>query len=96
MPKSSKASITSLQQLSFTSYGNDAFSNISLLMDSLIIQKDSNSRQIADAALCIYCSSLTLNPVDKRELIEALGLRFEVNSVRALPQILERIEINIK
>ncbi len=87
---------TSLQQLSFTSYGNDAFSNISLLMDSLIIQKDSNSRQIADAALCIYCSSLTLNPVDKRELIEALGLRFEVNSVRALPQILERIEINIK
>lgn len=87
---------SSLQQLSFTSYGNDAFSNISLLMDSLIIQKDSNSRQIADAALCIYCSSLTLNPVDKRELIEALGLRFEVNSVRVLPQILERVEINIK
>ena len=50
---------TSLQQRSFTSYGNDAFSNISLLM-------------------------------------EALRLRFEVNSVRVLPQILERIAINIK
>lgn len=87
---------TSLQQLSFTSYGNDAFSNISLLMDSLIIQKDGNSRQIADAALCIYCSSLTLNPTDKGELIDALRLRFEVNSVRVLPQVLERIEINIK
>lgn len=42
---------TSLQQLSFTSYGNDSFSNISLLIDSILIQNDYLSKQIADSAL---------------------------------------------
>ena len=86
---------TSLQQLSFTSYGNDAFSNISLMIDSLLIQKDYVSRQIADSALCIYCNSLQLTRSDEKELIETLKERFEVNSIKALPQIIERVEMNL-
>ena len=85
----------SLQQLSFTSFGNDVFSNISLLIDSLIIQKDAVGKQIADAALCIYCSTVDLVDSERKELIETLKLRFAVNSVRILPQILERIELNL-
>lgn len=86
---------TSLQQLSFTSYGNDAFSNISLMIDSLLIQNDYVSRQIADSALCIYCNSLQLTNSDRKELLDTLRERFKVNSVKALPQILERVEINL-
>ena len=86
---------SSLQQLSFTSFGNDVFSNISILIDSLLIQKDTISRQIADAALCIYCSSIELVEGDKKELLDTLKVRFSVNSVRVMPQILERVELNL-
>ena len=86
---------TSLQQLSFSSYGNDAFSNISLMIDSLLIQNDYSSRQIADSALCIYCNSLQLTKSDRQELLDTLRERFKVNSVKALPQIIERVEMNL-
>lgn len=86
---------SSLQELSFTSYGNDVFSNISLLMDSLIVQKDALSKAIADAALCIYCSTVSLTEVDKAELIDTLQERFRVNSIRILPEIVERIRLNL-
>ena len=87
---------SSLRQLSFTSFGNDVFSNISLLIDSLIIQKDTVGRQIADAALCIYCGSISMTESDMNELIDTLRQRFSVNSVKALPQILERVEMNLE
>ena len=87
---------SSLQQLSFTSYGRDIFSNISLLVDSLIIQPDTIGRQVADTALCIYCSNLELLSKDKEELISTLRERYKVNSVRILPEILQRVAINIR
>lgn len=83
---------SSLQQLSFTSYGNDVFSNISMLIDSLIIQKDALSKQVADSALCIYCGSLYMIDSDKKELIDTLEKRYSVNSVRIMPDILERVK----
>ena len=86
---------SSIQQLSFTSYGNDVFSNISLLVDSVLIQKDSIGRQVADAALVIYCNSVNMVDSDREELLSTLRARFTVNSSRALPQILERIEQNL-
>ncbi|MCR4684195.1 MAG: helix-turn-helix domain-containing protein [Lachnospiraceae bacterium] len=86
---------SSLQQLSFTSFGNDIFSNISLLIDSLLIQKDATSRQVADAALCIYCSNVELLENDKTELLNTLKARFRVNSVKMLPQIIERVEVHL-
>lgn len=86
---------SSLQQLSFTSFGNDVFSNISLLIDSLLIQKDATSRQVADAALCIYCSNVELLENDKIELLNTLKARFRVNSVKMLPQIIERVEVHL-
>ncbi len=86
---------SSLQQLSFTSYGHDCFSNISLLIDSLLILTDANAKMISDGALCIYCNSLDLLESDKKELIATLTTRFEVNSSRALPEILERVKMNI-
>ncbi len=87
---------SSLQQLSFTSYGNDVFSNISIMIDSLIVQRDAIGKQIADAALCIYCSSVRLTENDRKELLETLDQRFAVNSVKALPQILERVKNNLE
>lgn len=86
---------SSLQRLSYTARGNDCFSNISLLVDSILVQRDAHSRQVADAALCIYCNSLELLESDKRELLETLQERFSVNSARVMPELLERVERNI-
>jgi len=86
---------SSLQRLSYTARGNDCFSNISLLVDSILVQRDVHSRQVADAVLCIYCNSLKLLESDKRELLETLQERFSVNSVRVMPELLERVERNI-
>lgn len=87
---------SSLTQLSFTSYGKDAFSNISMLVDSILIQKNAIGKQISDSALCIYCGQLSLEESQKKELLDTLKERFSVNSVRALPVILERIETNLQ
>lgn len=85
----------SLQQISFTSYGTDVFSSISLLIDSLLIQMSPMSKQVADAALCIYCNTIKLTASAKKELLETLRDRYKVNSVRILPEILDRISLNI-
>ena len=87
---------SSLQQLSFTSFGNDIFSNISLLLDSILIQKDAIGRQVSDAALVIYCNSLELLATDRDELLLTLRERFKVNSSRVVPQLMARIESNIR
>ncbi|WP_051204693.1 helix-turn-helix domain-containing protein [Butyrivibrio sp. VCD2006] len=87
---------SSIQQLSFTSFGNDIFSNISLLIDSILIQKDAIGRQISDAALVIYCNSLELLDADKNELMITLRERFKVNSKRVIPGLIDRIDSNIR
>ena len=86
---------SSIQQLSFSAYGHDVFSNISLLVDSILIQRDALGKQTSDAALMIYCNSLELLESDKRQLLLTLKERFSVQSSRMLPNILERIELNL-
>ncbi len=85
----------SLQQISFTSYGTDVFSGISLLIDSLLIQMSPFSKQVADAALCIFCSSIELPEITKKELMDTLRERYKVNSVKILPEIFRRVELNL-
>lgn len=85
----------SLQQISFTSYGTDVFSGISLLIDSLLIQMSPFSKQVADAALCIFCSTIELPEITKKELMDTLRERYKVNSVKILPEILRRVELNL-
>ena len=85
----------SLQQISFTSYGTDVFSGISLLIDSLLIQMSPFSKQVADAALCIFCSTIELPEITRKELLDTLRERYKVNSVKILPEILRRVELNL-
>ena len=85
----------SLQQISFTSYGTDVFSGISLLIDSLLMQMSPLSKQVADSALCIFCSTIELPEITKKELMDTLRERYKVNSVRILPEILRRVELNL-
>ncbi|MBE5859813.1 MAG: helix-turn-helix transcriptional regulator [Butyrivibrio sp.] len=85
----------SLQQISFTSYGTDVFSGISLLIDSLLMQMSPLSKQVADAALCIFCSTIELPEITKKELMDTLRERYKVNSVKILPEILRRVELNL-
>lgn len=85
-----------LQQLSFTSYGNDTFSSISLLIDSLCIQKDYISRQAADFALVTFIQSLKLTEEQKNELKSLLDTKYMVSDIKKIDIILQRIKDNLE
>lgn len=84
-----------LQQISFTSYGNDTFSSISLLIDSLCVQHDTISKITADAALITFVQTLHLTVEQQEELKELLDEKFKVTSIRGIDLILERIKDNL-
>ena len=84
-----------LQQISFTSYGNDTFSSISLLIDSLCVQQDAISKITADAVLITFVQNLHLTTEQQEELRELLDEKFRVTSIRGIDLILNRIKENL-
>lgn len=84
-----------LQQISFTSYGNDTFSSISLLIDSLNIQPDYFSKQTADFALITFVQNLNLTNEQQEELKKLLRQKYAVSDMRKIDIILERVEQNL-
>ena len=54
----------------------DIFSSISLLIDSLVIQTDANSKQVADFALITFVQSLNLTDNQRHELISLLDDKY--------------------
>ena len=80
-----------LQQISFTSYGRDTFSSISILIDSLCVQKDMVSKSLADFALVTFVQNLRLTDEQKQELISLLEEKFRVTSIRGIDLILQRV-----
>lgn len=81
-----------LQQISFTSYGRDTFSSVSLLIDSMVSQPDVISRQAADFALITFVQSLQLTDEQKKELVELLNEKYMVTSIRGIDNILYRVK----
>ncbi len=86
---------TMLQQISFTSYGNDTFSSISLLIDSLNIQPDYISKQTADFALITFIQNLKLTIEQQEELKDLLRRKYLVSDIKKIDIILNRIEENL-
>ena len=84
-----------LQQIGCTAYGNDTFSSISLLIDSIIVQKDSISRATADFAMCTFVQNLQLTEEQRNDLMQLLEKRFRVISIKKIDVILERIRDNL-
>lgn len=84
-----------LQQISFTSYGNDTFSSTSLLIDSLCVQSDYNSKSTADFALVTFVQNLALTEEQQKELIELLYEKFQVTSIKGIDKILQRVKDNL-
>lgn len=78
-----------LQQISFTSYGNDTFSSISLLIDSLCVQNDYVSKRVADSALITFVQSLKLTAEQQTELKELLDKKYKVTSIKGTPYFWE-------
>lgn len=62
----------------------DIFSPISLLIDSLVIQTDANSKQVADFALITFVQSLNLTDNQRHELISLLDDKHRVSSIMAI------------
>lgn len=62
----------------------DIFSYISLLIDSLVIQTDANSKQVADFALITFVQSLNLTDNQRHELISLLDDKYRVSSIMAI------------
>lgn len=84
-----------LQQISFTSYGNDTFSSISLLIDSLCVQKDYVSKSTADFALVTFVQNLKITSEQQSELKTLLEQKFKVTSIKGIDLILERVKSNL-
>lgn len=80
-----------LQQISFTSYGRDTFSSVSLLIDSLQVQSDAFSKAAADFALITFVQSLTLTDQQKQELLTLLNEKYKVTAIRGIDEILCRV-----
>ncbi len=81
-----------LHQISFTSYGNSVFSNISLLIDNMAMQKGIIGKRVADFALITYAEHLLLDEEQTQELIALLDERYRVRSQRGIEVILERMK----
>ena len=81
-----------LHQIPFTSYGNTVFSNISLLIDNLALQKSTIGKKAADFALVTYVEHLILDDDQAIELIGLLDEKYKVKSQRGLDLILERVK----
>jgi hypothetical protein len=84
-----------LQQISFTSYGRDTFSSISLLIDSVATQRDAISRQAADMALVTFVQNLKLTAEQQKDLMALLETKYSVTSIKGISLILERIRENL-
>lgn len=80
-----------LHQISFTSYGNSIFSNITLLIDNLAIQKSTIGKKVADFALITYTRHILPDKQKKEELMDMLNEKYQVSSQRGIIEILERI-----
>ena len=86
---------TMLQQISFTSYGNDVFSSISLLIDSLCAQHDQFSKAVADSALITFVQFLKLTKEQADELKLLLDKKYTVTSIKGIDLILYRVKENL-
>lgn len=84
-----------LQQISFTSYGRDTFSSVSILIDSLCVQKDMISKSLADFALVTFVQNLRLTDEQRQELWGLLEEKFRVTSIRGIDLILMRVRENL-
>ena len=81
-----------LHQISFTSYGNTVFSNMSLLIDNLAMQKSTVGKKAADFALITYVAHLSIDENQVKELVELLDEKYQVRSQRGIDLILERVK----
>ena len=84
-----------LRQLSFTSYGKDTFSSISILIDSLCAQPDYISKQAADFALVTFVQSLKLTTEQQIDLKKLLDTKYMVSDIKRIDIILQRIKDNL-
>lgn len=84
-----------LQQISFTSYGNDTFSSISLLIDNLNIQSDQFSRAAADMALVVFVQNLKLTEEQQGKLKSLLDEKYVVSDIKKIDLILDRVKENL-
>ena len=82
---------TVLEQLSFTSYGKDTFSTISLLIDSLCLQTNELMKKVADVNLITFVRNLGLTVEQRADLLELLNDRYRVSSVKNIRAVLEHI-----
>ena len=62
------------------------------MIDSLVIQTDANSKQVADFALITFVQSLNLTDNQRHELISLLDDKYRVSSIMAIGDILYRVK----
>ena len=79
---------SALQQISFTSYGNTVFSNISLLVDNMSAQNSPLHKRSAAFALETYAEHLSLTSEQKEELIELITDKYRVSYQKDIDNVI--------
>lgn len=82
---------SALQQISFTSYGNSVFSNISVLIDNMSVQNSPLHKASASFALETYVSHLILTSEQKSELIELIRDKYTVACQKDISAVTDMI-----
>ena len=80
-----------LQQMSYTSYGNSVFSNISVLIDNMLAQKSPLHKKAASFALEVYTGHLILTNGQKNELISLIKNRYFTSSQKDISVITDML-----
>lgn len=86
---------STLQQLSFPSYGKDILSTLSVLIDSFYAQSNAVSRNAADFAIVTYTRQLLVDERQKSDIIDVLRDKFSIQAKRGLDEIIDRIVSNL-
>ena len=78
---------SALQQISFTSYGNSVFSNISLLIDNMSAQNSPLHKKSAAFALETYVGHLVLTSDQKSELKGLITDKYRVSYQKDIDKV---------
>ena len=82
---------SALQQLTFTSYGKDTFSTLSILIDSSLIQNDVVGKKLADFTIITFLTNLKLTTSERDNLIYLINERYKVYDYFKIEALKNRI-----
>jgi hypothetical protein len=85
------ARFSNSRQVSFTSYGRDIISTLSLLIDASLATDDAKAKQNVDSVLTTYCMNLPLMPEQRLYLASIISTRYSAEYTAKTEIMVQRV-----